>query len=146
MRIDKKAQKYLSQLEVKTRQNGTSFCCIRDSGKNEDLYNAIKRSHRDRFPYDFIYSNFSNLLESIMEYDIEDMDKLEDLRCEIVENQVNVYTIDLLKWLGSDLRNIGYIDYVTDNIPQNNFTDTLSMAQNTAIDEVMNEVINLLSK
>lgn len=148
MRIDEKAQKYLDKFSTSTRDDG-SLCVHLKAGHGKKLHDAVYQAHGDKLRNDFIYSTFEGLLNKITEYEIEDMDKLEDLRSEIVESQCDIYTHDQLKWLASDVRNL---DYLEEAITSRSYSkddgmwQLLQYTQYLAIDEVMSEVINLLNK
>lgn len=149
MNISKKALKYSKLFETKTNQNGTTYVVIPlegDKNYNEKLYNAIREAHGDRFPDDWIYSTFANLLEKLTEYELNTIDDLENVRSEVVDSQVDIYTSDLTAWLNEDNRNVYYLTNAYEDYKPVDGFEALTIAQSIAIDEVMQSVINLLSK
>jgi len=139
--INSKAQKLVKHFTTATRQDGSSYCYLNDSAP-EQLKNAVRTAHGERFPDDFIYSTFLSLLERIGDYDIADRDQLDELRGEIVDGEVDVMTYDLTKWLNSDVRNVYYLTEALEEGIIDGF-QALTLAQYKAIDEVMEEVISL---
>lgn len=156
MNISKKAQKLYDMMETKTRDNGESYTVIKGQGHTantppqaQKLHDAIMEAHGDIFPCDWIYMQFNDLLGSIADYDIKTLDELENVRHEIIDNQVDIYTHELKQWL------IDYPkadDFMSQAITSRSYVEddgvwqVYSYAQYLAIDEIMNEVINLLSK
>ena len=160
MKITDKAKKYLTYL-VETDRAGKKIILLNDefqtllgnSHEYENLKSSIRDAHGNQFPSDWIYVTFYELLDAISGYDIETIEELEELRGEIVDNQVDIYTTDLTKWLSGSLENVEYLTHALEQItidrPKTFEVDgakTLSLAQYIAIDDVMTEVINLLSE
>ena len=142
MNINEKALKAVARFEVKKRTDETEFVVLKDT--EGELYEAVRNAHGDRFPDDFIYSTFLSLLERIGDYEIDDDDKLQEYRYEIVESLVDVYTHDLTAWLHKRNDNVFYLSQAIADGEQDGFK-ALSQAQYIAIDEVMNSVCDYLT-
>lgn len=148
MKISTKAKKYYDMFEIKERSE-EPYAIIKDEFYNNDLHEAIRMYHDDILPNDWIYMQFHDLLGSIADYDIKTLDELENVRHEIVDNQVDVYTYHLKKWL---LDYPKADDFMSQAIASRSYVEddgvwqVYSYAQYLAIDEIMQEVINLLSK
>lgn len=129
------------------RNDGESYVFLTDNATQE-LKDSVKAAHGDRLPNDFTFGTYADLMQKITDYNLDTIDELEDVRGEIVDSHIDIYTADLTKWLASDINNVDYISQALDegdNIGTDGFR-LLSVAQYLAIDEVMNEVVNLLSK
>lgn len=147
MTINKKIQKYIDQMEVRERVDGSEYTVIKneyDLETHSPLYEAIRKAHGDSFPKDFIYSTFLDCLQRLSEYEINSNEKLEDVRNEVVDSMVDIYTHDLIKWLASDINNVYYLTQAIDEFECRDGFKALSMAQYLAIDEVMGYVIALI--
>lgn len=146
MTINKKIEKYLSEFEHGKRNDGSGYVFIKnhDWDNPDKLMIAVRSAHGDKMPDDWIYSTFHNCLQRLSDYEITDNDKLEDIRSEAVDSMVDIYTADLTKWLASNINNVYYLTQAIEEFECKDGFKALSMAQYIAIDEVMNEVINLL--
>lgn len=146
MTITEKAEMYHNYFEAKKRDNGTEFVCLKLDAP-EELKESIREAHGDKLPDDWTYGTYADLMQRITEYDLETFEQLEDVRGEIVESYVDIYTKGLTEWLNEDINNVYYITRALEEF--GNFEDgfkLLATAQYMAIDEVMQEVVNLLSK
>jgi len=143
MNINKKAEKYLKQFEIKQRDEKTIVVFKNES---EELKDSVYKAHGDMLPNDWIFDKYHSILDAISQYDIETIDDLQDNRSEIVDSLVDVYTSDLTHWLDSHNSNVYYLEEAQKEygIIEDGFK-LLSMAQYKAIDEIFSEVINLLS-
>jgi hypothetical protein len=143
MDITKKAEKYVSYFETGTRTDGNeSYVYLKDNAP-EKLKEAVRKAHGDRWPDDWVYSTFLSLLERITEYDFESVEDLQESAYEIVDNEVDIHTGGLTKWLSSDNRNVYYIDEGIERFGASDSYGMLSNAQHCAIDEIMQAVISL---
>jgi hypothetical protein len=147
MKISTKAQKYYDMFDVGTRDNGEVFAFLK-AGHGKKLGDAVNAVHGDIFPNDWIYMKFHDLLGSIADYDIDTIDELEDVRSEIVDGLVDIYTHEQKQWLIDYPKADEFMSeavagrvYSTDD----GMWQVYSYAQYLAIDDIMNEVINLLS-
>ena len=145
-KITKKAQKYLDCFETKKRDVGETFVCLKDNDKPVKLHDSIRVAHGDKLPNDWTFGTYADLLQKITEYDLNTIEDLEDIRHEIVDGYVDVYTYQLTAWLAEDINNVNYItDALESEIEMREGFQLLALAQFMAIDEVMNEVVSLLS-
>lgn len=142
MNINEKALKAVTRFEVKKRTDGTEYVVLNDS--EGELYDAVREAHGDKFPDDWVYSTFLSLLERIGDYTIDNDDKLQEYRGEIVYSVVDVYTHDLTAWLHERNDNVYYLSQAIADVASDGFS-ALTQAQYIAIDEVMNSVCNYLT-
>lgn len=147
MTIQEKAQMYSDMFESKQRDNGDYFVVFNKTA-TEELQDSVKQAHGDDMPNDFIFSTYADLMQKVTEYELDSSEALEDMRHEIVDGSVDIYTHDLTKWLASDTKNVDYLGQVVDEHTGtcNGGWEVLALAQYKAIDEVMEYVVNLLSK
>lgn len=144
MKLKNKIKKYEAMFELKKR-NDDSIIVFKDNA-SDNLKDSVFKAHADRLPDDWIFDIYHSILSTLMDYDIETIDDIEEFRSEIVDGLVSVYTYDLTKWLNTSNYNVYYItEALEDYGPFDDGFKLLAMAQYIAIDEIFNEVINLLS-
>lgn len=142
--MQKKAQKYYDQFEIKDR-NGETIVIFKDN-RDQKLYDSVMEAHGDRLPDDWIFDKYHSILDAIGQYDIETPDDLDNNRSEIVDGLVDVYTSDLTAWLNSSNFNVYYMTEAQEEFgAETDGFKILSMAQYKAIDEIFSEVAELLS-
>jgi hypothetical protein len=149
MKIQEKARKYSSMFEIGKRNDGKSFVKIKDSytdNEPKELMESVRAAHGDRSPNDWVYTTYSELMDKVAEWDFASVEALEDTRHEIVDGYVDIYTADLTAWLAEDINNVWYLTETLEEFQPKDGFQLLSMAQYRAIDEVMQEVVNLLSQ
>lgn len=148
MTIQQKAEQYEKMFTSGTRQDGESYVFIPiEDVETEKLRESVKRAHGERLPDDWIYGTYADLMQKVTEYDLDTLDQLEDVRHEIVDGYVDLSTKDLTHWLHEDNNNISYLtEALAQEMESTDGFQLLAMAQYIAIDEVMNEVMDLLSK
>lgn len=141
--MNKKIEKYLKQFDEGTRVDGSAYTFIRESASDK-LKDSVRQAHGDKLPDDWTYNTYYSLLERLGDYDLAE-NSIDDVRHDLVDSMVDIYTKDLTEWLNSDIRNVYYLSEVLSEHDIKDGFQALAMAQYMAIDEVMNEVINLLS-
>jgi|SRR3990167_4698599 len=144
MKLSKKIEKYLDGFEVKDR-NGDTIVVFKPN-RPEELYESVHKAHKDMLPNDFIFDKYHSILSAMSGYDYETLDAFDEVRSEIVNGLVDVYTGDLTAWLNSNNSNVYYIEKAQKEfgIIEDGFR-LLSTAQYIAIDEIYSEVLDLLS-
>ena len=96
------ATEVAQQFETATRPDGTRYVCRKNEHRAEDwIQDMIRAAHGDMLPDDYVYQYASDALDAIAEGD-------EDGEYSILEP--DVYTRDLLNWVGSDLNRVAYVD------------------------------------
>lgn len=143
MKLNKKIEKYANMFEGKTREDGTNYVVIK--GDDEELLHHVREAHGDKLPDDWTFATFADLLYRLQDYNVETIDDIEEIRHELVESYIDIYTSDLTKWLANRVSNVYYL---TEALEEHGTTDgitALQMAQFIAIDTLMQEVINLLN-
>jgi len=146
MTITEKAKKYSAMFVTDTRVDGKEFVkCTNDA--TQPLKESVRQAHGSRMPDDWTYGTYADLMQRVTDYDLETFDQLEDVRHEIVDGYVDIYTSDLTAWLNESNDNVYYLTEVLEQglEPKDGF-QLLAMAQYQAIDEVMSEVVDLLQK
>lgn len=138
--VAERAAYYASFFEVKERDNGEQFYCLKNDAP-EELTEAVRQAHGDKFPDDFIYRTFAHALDAVDQYDNLDSDTEQ----EIADSLVDVYTHDLTAWLHSRNDRVGYLTEVLEQ--PGDFSggfDLLATAQYLEIQEVCAAVWSLL--
>lgn len=145
MTITDKAQQYNKMFTTGTRQADNKSYVYCNKTATDALKNSIHTAHGDKFPDDWVYGIYADLMQKVTEYEPNTIDDLQDMAPEIVDSSVDMYTADLAKWLAEDNRNIYYLNDVLEQGDIKDGFQLLTQAQYMAIDEVMQEIINLLS-
>jgi hypothetical protein len=142
MNYQEKAEKYLKFFEYKKRGEDT-IVILKDNAPAE-LQESVHNAHGDRLPSDWIYDKYESILSSISDYDSKELD---DIRAEIVDGLVDVYTSNLTEWLNDDNRNVYYLsEALAEYGDGDDGFALLAQAQYRAIDEIFGEVAGLLEK
>lgn len=142
--MNKKIKEYSAQFESKKRvDNGEDYIILKDNAPKE-LRESVRKAHGDSLPNDWIYGTYADLLSILEGYEITDANDLDNYRHEIVDNYVDIYTSDLTKWLGSN-SNTYYLTRALEDHQPKDGVQALGIAQYTAIDEIMSEIVNLLT-
>ena len=101
--------------ETATRDNGSEFVRVKE-GSPEWVTDLVRKAHGDDFlPDDWRYETIRSALGFIAD---EATDKSaptsdrdpDDASAEFADSQVDVYTSELIAWMGSNLRRVGYVD------------------------------------
>lgn len=145
MTITQKAQNYSNYFKSNKRDNGETYVYLSDD-RPEELQESVREAHGERLPNDFTYGSYADLLQKVTEYEVNTIDDLEDVRHEIVDGYVDIYTSDLTKWLHDDIHNVEYLNDVMENYEPKDGYQLLSMAQYQAYDNIMTCIVDLLSK
>lgn len=147
MKITNKAQEYSDMFTTGTRDNGKMYVYLKGNVLGGNLYDSIKEAHGDGLPSDFVFGTYADLLQKITEYDLDSYEDLQDVRSEIVDGYVDIYTKGLTEWLNADIDNVSYLTQVLEQgLELKDGYQLLAQAQYMAIDEVMESVVNLLNK
>jgi hypothetical protein len=138
-----KIENYLKMFEIKeVERNGEKKnIVVFTDNASEDLKDSVRKAHGERLPSDWIFDKFHSILDAMLQYD----DDNEDMRYEIVDGLVDVYTSGLTEWLNSSNHNVYYLSEAIENGAEDGFK-ALALAQYKAIDEIYSEVLNLLNK
>jgi hypothetical protein len=140
--IKKEIKRLKSLLEINKKGLIVTKTKIKDSDRN--IIRELHGSHL--IPDDFRYATLNSLLNQLIDYDIDSLDKLENQRGEIVDSLVDIYTIDLLEWLASSLDRLDYVECAkVDNCsPNSSVLDMITMGQYLEIDEIMSNITSHL--
>lgn len=104
------AQEVLNHLEHGTRDGGESYIYLKSAkaGWQQDL---VQDAHNDMMPDDFKYLFVWDVLNNIVDHeDGTPLCTFQDLLNEWADSDIDVYTHDLIKWMGSNLTRLGYCD------------------------------------
>lgn len=127
------------------RADGTEY--VYQATEDEELHNALYQAHGDKLPDDWTYRTFAYLLERLAETEVNTLEALEEVRYEVIDSMIDIYTYDLTAWLHSDINNVYYLSDVLQE--GNTITDgfqLLSAAQAQAINELYQAIIDLLDE
>ena len=113
---------------------------------SEKLKDGVYKAHGELMPSDWIFEKYREILDDLTNYDINNIDDVEENRGEIVDGLVDVYTSDLTAWLNSNNYWVEYLGEAVSELGASDGFAILSGAQYKAIDEIYSEVINLLSQ
>jgi len=144
-----KIENYLKMFEIKevernidaSRREKKSIVVFADNA-SEDLKDSVRKAHGERLLSDWVFDKFHSILDAMLQYD----DDNEDMRFEIVDGLVDVYTCDLTEWLNSNNNNVYYLTEALEEYEEKDGFRALALAQYKAIDEIYSEVLNLLNK
>lgn len=100
------AEEFAQAFETRTRDNGDKFTCLKEHSP-EWMTDVIRAAHGDMLPDDYKYRMISEIADSLIENNPDDWD---ESRHEIVDGLVDVYNMDRLRWLASDLCRASYCD------------------------------------
>ena len=142
--MDKKIEKYLSFFTTKKRGNDTIAIFTDDAP--EELRNSVMNAHSERLPDDWLFDKYQSILAALADYDIKNIDDVEDNRSEIVDGLVDSYTGSLTAWLNSSPYNVYYITEAQEEYgAEMDGFKILAMAQYKPIDDIFSEVVSLLT-
>lgn len=134
-----KAKLARSGLTTKTRENGERFVYQKDNAP-EWLNDLCHDAHGSLLPDDFIYSVIEDALDAIIDND-GDTDS--------VELEADIYTRDLLDWLGSHSSRVAYCDKAAEEFGAEFDGDIIwqiQMGQHLEKREILENVISSLEK
>lgn len=114
---------------------------------SEKLKDSVYKAHQDSLPRDWIFGTYADILQRLEEYEVKTLDDVEEVRSELVDSMVDIYTADLTAWLADSISNVEYLTQAMEEYgqPQDGFK-LLALAQYMAIDEVFGYVYELLSE
>lgn len=130
------------------KKRGNDDIVIFNDKATEKLKNSVFEAHGDRLPEDWIFDKYHSILSNICEYDdVNNIDDLEDIRGEIVDGLVDVYTSNLTQWLNYNINNVYYLTEAQEEYGAKvDGFEILQSAQYKAIDDIFSYVSDLLSK
>ena len=136
MTIQKSANEALEFLITKTRSNGDSFVCFRDSSPQWTKEMA-RKAHGDMLPDDFRYEFIELALVAIANHN-----DLDDARDSI---EGDIYTSELTRWLHSKNDRLEYVNEATKEFGHSEIIDgDLMMGQLLERQEVFSLVVEYL--
>ena len=129
MELKDKADRFYSQIEKHTRDNGKEFYCLKD-GAPKEFQDIIHEAHGDMMPddwkYDFIFEAAAALAET---------DDPDDITME-----PDIYASDRLHWLASHLDRANYVDEAVSEFGtdfRNGIVDLIGLGQMREKEEVL---------
>ena len=99
------AAEALALSEVRTREDGSTFVVFTTTDATEWVKNAVHAAHGEMLLDDFVFTTCREAFSAIAEAG-EDAD-LDEIRAEFADN-VDVYSSELIAWLGSHGERMGY--------------------------------------
>ena len=143
--LKKEVLRLANLLTTKKRDNGETFICCKDNASEADR-EIIREFHgTDILPDDFRYSSISGLLDTMSNYDCSDIETLEDLRHEIIDSNIDIYTKDLLTWLASNTNRVDYCNKaIDDGITSGDIMSIISYGQFLELDGIYSNILSYL--
>ena len=109
--IKQLAEQMSQAFEVRTRDNGDKFRCLKDDCP-EWMDDVVSDAHGSMLADDWRYEFIENAVDKISEADDDASDDdLSDLEYEL---EADVYTSDLTGWLHSRADRLGWLDQATE--------------------------------
>ena len=143
-----------SLFEVKTQddKDNMPFTCLKSEEKenNKEVFNTLLNIIYDTGKgTDFDYTTLSNAVDDILDYleedNTHDIETYQDNRIyEDIDNHIDVYNHDLLKWVSDNLYNMEYVDNAIADQQATTLSQALMQGQSEAIREIYQELINNL--
>lgn len=148
MKIYKQAKIYLDYFEIKDKPGSDNgHIVVFKPGKPDKLQESVYDAHGDKMPDNWTFDIYHSILSNIVDYEPETIEALEEIRHEIVDGLVDVYTSSLTSWLASHNSNAYYLDEaVKEYGSPGEGSNMLMLAQFMAIDEIFTEVYKLLNE
>ena len=146
MKLSKKIQNYADMFEYK--QRGDENICVFNNKASQDLKDSVYEAHGDLMPDDWIFNIYESILSDLINYDIETIEDIEDIRHEIVDGLIDIYNGELTSWLNSNLYFAEYVNEAKREFGASEEADIyndIQLGQYKAIDEIFSYVIELLS-
>ena len=110
----------LSQsLHTQHKEDGTSYVSLSDSPIYEDvkadLLSIVRKAHQGEMPNDWRYKTIYHIVDGLLAHSEEHYqelcrDELIDLASDIAESGVDVYNMQLMQWVSSDLSRLAFED------------------------------------
>ena len=110
--VQELAQELAEAFEGATRTDGAKYRRLKD-GSPEWMSDVIREAHGDMLPDDWRYECIEDAAVAIA--DADGADELDELEFEFSDN-VDVYSSDLIAWLGSHGHRQGYCDDAVDEL------------------------------
>ena len=136
-KLSKKLQQFSATFERRERDNGELFVCLADN-KKDWMKNAVMAAHNvcNIGPNDSTYEMIEKVIDHLANAEPKDADEAYDALREI---ESDIYTHDLLRWLGSSVYNVEYLETA---VVEYGATDGFQMAQYAALQEIGTAVID----
>ena len=137
MTLKQKIKHVYKDLSAKKRNDETIIVCA--DGELKDL---IREAHQGIFPNDWIFDKVDSILSSVLDYDFNNLNGLDNYKHEIIDGLVDIYTGDLFEWAKrfkhfvDDAKSEGLIDGSAEIEQQ------LQGGQFYHIEQIFNTVIN----
>jgi hypothetical protein len=138
--VQELAKEYNRYFVRDERKDGKKFWKTKDE-RPQELHDLIMEAHGDMMPddyrYEFIESSLSIIAES------EDPDESIDQ----VDESVDIYTHELIDWLGSRTDRYGFVDEAVEDMGHgDSITDDITRGQMKEREEVHSSVLQSLRK
>lgn len=136
---------YAGEFETRTvkRCGEEKTITVFADGASEELRHAVFKAHGDRLPNDWIFDKFNEILNTLGDYAVETIEDIENVRHEVVDSLVDVYTCNLTAWLNDETYNVEYLDEAVNEYGATE--NILAVAQDIAIDEIFSAVLDFIT-
>jgi len=103
---------------------------------------VIQSLHGTEFmPDDFRYNTLMSLVETLLEYSADTIDRLETYRHEIVDGRCSIYTQGLLDWVASNQRRTDYVDQAMRDFDCEDLAKALLHGQRLELSELYDNIV-----
>lgn len=126
--------------------DGSTFVRLED-GAAEWMRDAVREAHGGMLPDDTRYSMIRRTVDAIAEHLAYDSDAdLDDVRAELIDGLIPVYTSDRLAWLASHLDRLAYCDDAASDMGGDgaDLADRIAWGIATEYEEIYSAVLDAL--
>lgn len=132
--------------ELKTRNNNETFYCTKNN-TNDDIVDLVRECHFDMLPNDTSYNLIVRVIDTLRDAaehnNIKNIDELQDVT---IDDSIDVYNSDLLKWVSSNLQRAEFVDEGMELFEGRDFWSNLSNGQYVELDAIKGNVISYLEE
>lgn len=140
-------EEFADSLERAKRDDGSTYYRRRDAAPEwvtSEVLHAIHEALDDRLPDDWVYETAAQVADTMTGYDHDDPDALRDSVAEIADGQVDVYTLDRVRWLGQHINNVALVDEACDELGRpETIADAIAYGQYRAIEAICYAIIQV---
>lgn len=118
--IQRLAKQCLNHFELKTRDNGDKFWCLKNKD-NGALENLVRTAHGEMLPNDYRYEYIVDSLSALVDADIDEDTALDEIDYYDILNEIEAdhSNYELCKWLGSHAHRIADCDEAVEEAGHN---------------------------
>lgn len=130
------------QFRTQTRPDGSNYTTVEEGSAARELVQKIHFDVFDgMFPNDWVYEKTRALVDSIEGYDDPS-----DYLGEIVDSNVDIYTYDLLMWVGDTQHFMEYVDEAMEELEPKSLTQAIQMGQYGALCAMASVILQFMEE